>query len=266
MYKTIYYNINFPNLPPSFHDFRMVHLSDLHGAEFGAEQQDLLSGISGTHPDLIVMTGDMADSRAGAIDKGIELCRRLAAQWPVYYVLGNHEQVLSEEEKGVLQHHLQAAGVQILDNAWASVRRLKERLWFYGLTMPLVYYKDPLGEYERGIQFTLKEMEALCGEKDQAPGNYKILLAHNPLYFPAYRDWGADLTLSGHVHGGIIRLPYIGGVLSPDLSLFPRYDGGHFEEKGRHLIVSRGLGNRFLRRIWNPPELVVITLKRYKQN
>ena len=91
---------------------------------------------------------------------------------------------------------------------------------------------------------------------------YSILLAHNPLYYPAYRDWGADLTLSGHVHGGIIRIPGKGGLLSPDVTFFPKYDGGHFRENGKDLIVSRGLGNHFLVRVMNPPELLVVTLHR----
>ena len=95
---------------------------------------------------------------------------------------------------------------------------------------------------------------------------YNILLSHNPLYYPAYRDWGADLTLSGHIHGGIIRIPGLGGLLSPDLTLFPRYDGGHFTERGKHLIVSRGLGNHFLVRVMNPPEIGVITLARQKES
>ena len=93
-------------------------------------------------------------------------------------------------------------------------------------------------------------------------GEYNILIAHNPDYFPAYAEWGADLVLSGHVHGGIMRLPLLGGVLSPALRLFPKYDGGLFQEGGSTMILGRGLGSHTIPiRIFNPGELIVVTLE-----
>ncbi|SHH94836.1 metallophosphoesterase [Clostridium grantii] len=90
-----------------------------------------------------------------------------------------------------------------------------------------------------------------------------ILLVHNPKYFEKYSNWGADLIFSGHVHGGIIRLPYLGGLLSPDRRFFPKYDNGVYENNGNKMIVSRGLGNSHLNlRINNKPELIVVTLKK----
>ncbi len=177
----------------------------------------------------------------------------------MYYAIGNHEQTLKPEVWSEAARQLKAAGVCILDNESTAIERNGQHIWLRGLTTPLVYYKDPLGEYERGIHFTKAEAMAYLGELDRR--QFHILLAHNPLYYPAYYNWGADLVLSGHIHGGIIRIPKLGGVLSPDLSLFPRYDAGHFERHGRHLIVSRGLGNNFLFRVMSPPELVVIRLE-----
>ena len=103
-------------------------------------------------------------------------------------------------------------------------------------------------------------LDGLIGKAEEE--SYQILLAHNPEYFETYADWGADLTLSGHVHGGIMRLPVLGGVISPKLVLFPKYDGGHFIRKDAHMVLSRGLGMHTIPiRIFNPAELVLIHLK-----
>lgn len=149
-------------------------------------------------------------------------------------------------------------GIKVLYNSWETISRGGSYIKIYGLVTPMIYYKDRLREYKRGVSFTKTDAERFLGKTDASC--YQILLAHNPLYFPSYRDWGADLTFSGHIHGGIIRIPGMGGLLSPDMTFFPKYDGGHFEEQGRHLVVSRGLGNHFLMRVMNPPELVAVTL------
>lgn len=261
-FRTVHYKIYSKKLPPGFRGFRIVHLSDLHGALYGAHQELLLRQIKAARPQMIVMTGDMADDTDHAVPRLMDLCRSLCPHYPVYFVAGNHEQCLKGGLLQGLLAELKALGVTVLDNGWRTVSRRGDFIRVYGLVMPMVYYKDPLGEYERGIQFSEKDTEKLLGKAE--PSCFRLLLAHNPLYFPAYRDWGADLTLSGHVHGGVIRLPGLGGLLSPDLSLFPKYDGGHFEEQGRQLVVSRGLGNHFLFRVHNPPELVMLTLYQKK--
>lgn len=225
---------------------------------YGEKHGLLLQKIHKEKPHLIMMTGDMADNTEHAVSRLLDLCGRLCRHYPVYFSAGNHEQCLKKNRFAGLMAEMKALGVTVLDNEWCTVSRRGAYIKVYGLVTPMVYYKDPLGEYRKGIHFYREDAEKLLGAAD--PSCYKILLAHNPLYYPSYREWGADLTLSGHIHGGIIRLPGLGGVLSPDLTLFPKYDGGHFEEGGRHLIVSRGLGNHFLFRVNNPPELVVITL------
>ena len=103
-------------------------------------------------------------------------------------------------------------------------------------------------------------LRKLLGTPDRE--KFQLLIAHNPVYFDAYADWGADLVVSGHVHGGIMRLPFLGGVLSPSLTLFPKYDGGMFREHGSTMILSRGLSSHTIPiRIFNPGELIVIELK-----
>lgn len=209
---------------------------------------------------MVVMTGDMADHSENSVRRLAGLCGRLGKRYPVYYIPGNHEQCLEPGQLSQLLRRLESLGATVLENKWCTVSYKGAFIKLYGLVMPMKYYKDPLrADYVKRIYFSEGDTRKLLGEAD--PSCYKILLSHNPLYYPSYRDWGADLTLSGHIHGGIIRIPGLGGLLSPDMTFFPKYDGGLFTEKGKHLIVSRGLGNHFLVRIRNPEELVVVTLE-----
>ncbi len=259
MFRTTHYTICSHRLPLPFQGFRIAHLSDLHGALHGSGNELLIQEIHRAKPAMIAMTGDMADQFPASISRLTSLCRQLCSHYPVCFTLGNHEQALQKPVLAELLKDLQKSGVILLKNSHYTISRGEASLNLYGLVTSMVYYKDRLGEYRRGVHFSAEDTEALLGKAD--PSRFNILLAHNPLYYPSYREWGADLTLSGHIHGGIIRIPGLGGLLSPDLSFFPKYDGGCFHENGRHLVVSRGLGNHFLFRVMNPPELVIITLQ-----
>lgn len=266
MFQTTYYEINSPKLAKSFHNFRIAHLSDLHGSLHGPGNSDLIHQIYKEHPDIVVMTGDMADDSKHAVTRAKHLCLRLRKHYPVYYVVGNHEQTLPDDIRKSYLSELKSAGVVVLDNNFCEINRTAngqtDQIRLYGLVTPMVYYKDIFGEYQRGAHFSARDTRDALGHLD--PAYYNILLAHNPLYFPSYRDWGADLTLSGHIHGGIIQIPKLGGLFSPDMRFFPTYDAGQFTDAGKHLVVSRGLGNNFLTRINNPEELVVIILKTHE--
>lgn len=261
LFERVRYSICSEKIPPEFYGVRMVHLSDLHGAWFGKNHNVMIKAIESFQPDMVLMTGDMADSGREGMESSLVLCRRLARRYPVYYSIGNHEMTLDCKCRKEFFRQLKRWGICVLDNEWQTIVRNGAHIRICGLTMPLVYYKDPLGEFQWGIQFKKEDMERTLGKAD--PECYTLLLAHNPLYYPAYREWGADLTLSGHIHGGIIRFPEkrLPGLLSPDLRLFPPYSRGHFIEQGQHLIVSSGLGNRFLKRICNPPQLVELVLE-----
>lgn len=259
-FRVVRYTVLSKRVPREFDGYKIVHLSDLHGEAYGRDNNILIREIHKLKPDLIAMTGDMADHGKKSVLNFIHLCEELCRKYRVYYTSGNHEQELPAKVYAGLTGKMRKAGVTILENQKYTIAREGGLLKLYGLVTPLPYYKDPRSEgYVRGIHFSEENTRQLLGNADQACCN--ILLAHNPLYYPSYRDWGADLTLSGHIHGGIVRVPGVGGVLSPDITLFPKYDGGHFIEHDRHLIVSRGLGNHFLIRVFNPPELVVVTLK-----
>lgn len=261
LFEKVRCSIRSEKIPPEFYGVRMVHLSDLHGAWFGKNHSLLIKAIDDFHPDMVLMTGDMADSKRGGLESSLALCRRLARRYPVYYSIGNHEMTLEPGCRNIFFRQLKQWGICVLDNEWQTITRDGGQIRICGLTMPLVYYKDPLGEFQWGIQFEKEDMERFLGKADLECCT--LLLAHNPLYYPAYREWGADLTLSGHVHGGIIRFPgkKLPGLLSPDLRLFPPYSRGHYIEQGKHLVVSSGLGNRFLKRICNPPQLVELVLE-----
>lgn len=272
MFKTISYTLKINNLPAEFNNFRIAHLSDLHGQLWGNHNRELLKPVFDFRPHVIAMTGDMAGETDASFPELFSLIKKLSSAFPVCYSLGNHEIRMSPEVCKQLLKGLKTAGAQILDNSCVyltpggscclkSDRKQTDApsLKICGINIPLFYYKDPLAKpYRPDAWLTAEDIRRLigpCSQKEPV-----ILLAHNPAYFPSYAEWGADLTLSGHVHGGIVRLPFFGGVLSPDVSFFPKYDGGHFLENNRHLIVSRGLSSQFLPRINNPMELIFITL------
>ncbi len=260
MLRTVRYNIVSPRVPAEFDGFTIAHLSDLHGELYGQKNCILEKKIHEINPDIVVMTGDMADTKDGSVFTAANLCLKLLKRYPLYYVQGNHEQAMTPAEWMWLRESIRPSGVMVLENQWQTIFRKGAFLRIYGLVMDMPYYKDPKRDgYVKDIHFSAEDVRQALGEADEDAFN--ILLCHNPLYFPSYRDWGADLTLAGHIHGGIIRIPGVGGLLSPDLTLFPKYDGGHFEEEGRQMVVSRGLGNHFLFRVMNPAELVAVTLK-----
>lgn len=243
---------------------RMVLLSDLHNKSFGRENSRLLQKIDEIAPDEILVAGDMLTATAGHdYSQALTLMERLAGRYRIHYGMGNHEYRLGlypdqypEMYEGYMRG-LKSAGIEPLINdrtylpAW--------NVDVCGVQIDRRYYKH----------FCQKPMERAYLEnllgmprKDA----FQVLIAHNPAYFENYAEWGADLVVAGHVHGGIMRLPVLGGVVSPSLTLFPKYDGGRFEDGKSTMILSRGLGSHTIPlRIFNPGELVVIDLMPDKQ-
>lgn len=258
MLKSITYHINSPKIPKAFDGFRILHLSDLHSACFGKGNQKLLAAAGRARPDIIVMTGDMVNGSDKPFPGFLRLAGNLARKWPSYYVLGNHEQTLTDRLKEPLLSDVKKAGVRLLSNDYCALDRNGAQIRLYGMHFHMRYYRDFHHDYDRHAHFTAEDLKELVGPAPK--DSYNILLTHNPLFFPSYAKWGADLTLSGHIHGGIIRLPVLGGLLSPECRFFPKYDGGLFADGGRCLEVSRGLGNNFAWRVNNPPELPLLVL------
>ena len=240
-------------IPREFDGFKIAQISDLHNAQMGDANEKLLAMIKEADPDIIAITGDMIDSRRVDIQVALDFAKEAIKIAPCYYVNGNHElRVLEYEE---LKEGLEDLGVIILENAKATITKEDESLTIIGLSDPSL---------ESGYIYT-EEGEVLnlyLNKLSKRDDNYKILLSHRPEYFELYFEAGMDLVLSGHAHGGQIRLPFVGGVIAPHQGFFPEYDGGLYIKEETNMIVSRGIGNSlFPLRFNNRPEVVLIELQ-----
>lgn len=240
---------------------RIVLLSDLHNQRYGRKNAVLLREIDRLKPDLVAVAGDMFTPEEGRTEHvALNLMETLAGKYPVCYGIGNHEYIMKLDTNffGVRYERyargLRKAGVLLLENEHADITLKGIPIRIYGLQLPWRFYRR--FSYRR---LPLEEMRSYLGTGTQE--RFQILLAHNPMCFSTYEKWGADLTLSGHLHGGFIRLPLVGGVISPQCVPFPKYDRGIFEKNGHYMTVSAGLGSHHdLPRIGNPAELVAIDL------
>lgn len=240
---------------------RFVFLSDLHNHEYGKQNEQLLTAIDEIKPDFIIIGGDMLNAKPGApLGKAVSFVQRLAEKYPVYYGNGNHEYRLRlyPEKYGDMywkyKSELDRAGVHHLENRTEIIYLKNKKINICGLEIDRKYYR----RFEKACM----QQDYVESELGKRPSGYSILIAHNPEYFSQYAAWGADLTLSGHVHGGMIRLPKVGGVISPRLRLFPKYSGGIYKNSGKRMIVSRGLGMHTIPiRIGNRAELIVVNLE-----
>lgn len=234
---------------------RIVMLADLHGTVFGTENRRLLQKIRTLCPDMVCIAGDMTVKDGGGAAECIALCRKLSELCPVYYAMGNHEARMEGYE--AFCSGLRKAGVFVLDNEYRTCFLAEMKICIYGWNADECYYYKCWQRQELPVE----ELQGQLGFPEK--GAYHVLLAHNPEYFQVYRAWGADLVLSGHVHGGIARLPFLGGVISPSLRLFPKYDAGEFRDGDAVMVLSRGLGTHHIRlRFFNVPEISVIDLGR----
>lgn len=252
------FTVSSPLLPAGFDGLKIVQLSDLHNKVFGKNNAPLLRLIEGENPDITVMTGDMISHGAPNTEEFLALVKRLTEISEVYYVNGNHElSDLSEEAFEYAAETMAGYGAVCLDNDYTDIFRGEDMIRICGLCYSAEYYRG-VREYKRGWKaFMLTDMIDYLGLKE--PEVYTILLAHNPLDFDVHAEWGADLSFGGHVHGGLVRLPFIHGILSPERRLMPKYKEGVYNVGSSFLIASRGLG-RF--RIHNPPEVVSATLRK----
>ena len=244
--------------PKVTNGFRVAIIADLHGFSYGKGNERLLSRIREVKPDLILIAGDLIVRKKTA---GYQNMAAFAAELPKiapsYFSFGNHESraELQFPEFVSFVEALQKSGIVFLRNECRKVTVNADSLTLYGLEIPISYY-------EKRKEQTLPEgfLTGTFGSCDQK--TYSILLAHNPAYGDAYFRWGADLTVSGHTHGGLVRIPGGRSIISPELTFFPKYDGGHYTQDRKHLVVSKGLGTHtFHIRIFDRAELVLIDVK-----
>lgn len=259
-FKVTYYQIHTTKMQIDAEAKKIIFLSDLHNHEYGKKNRRLLQAIVKEQPDLILIGGDMLVGKPHRLpEPALNMVMQLPKIAPVYYANGNHEQRMKEntEKYGHVfsqyRKKLKDAGVHFLENT-SAVEELD------GLCVRMTGVELPSETYDkfRRYHLTKEEIDRQVGTAENC---YQILLAHNPVYFDTYKEWGADLTLSGHLHGGIVRIPGWRGVITPQAFLFPKYSGEMTEEDGQAIVVSRGLGTHTINfRLFNVPELVVLEI------
>lgn len=231
-------------------DFKIVQISDLHNKMFGKDQRRLIKKIERLNPDIIVITGDLVDSRRYNLNKALKFINSAIDIAPIYYVSGNHEARTRMYTK--VKETLEDAGVIILDNTMISIN---SNIDIIGVPDP--DFLDDFFFNSTNTSEIINILEKYCNDE-----KFQILLAHRPELFSLYSEYNIDLIFSGHAHGGQMRLPFIGGIFAPNQGFFPKFiEGMHVQNKST-MYVSRGLGNSiFPFRIFNKPEIVVVTLK-----
>ena len=237
----------FESLPPQFDGLRVAELSDLHGRSFGKNNVHLLRTLQKARPDMICICGDLFDEKTD-LTMLEPLLTGLTDIAPVYYVTGNHEwQVKNLRE--ILQK-MRAWGVTVLENEGRVLSR-------GGAEMVVAGVHDPCGPYD------MKTPAALVRELRSAQGNdFILMLSHRNDELAMWSQLGVQLVLSGHCHGGVVRLPFVGGVFGTRRELFPEYDAGVYRQDGTTLFVSRGLGYTNVHfRLFNRPHVPIMILR-----
>ena len=268
------YEIKSPRLTGLRRRTKILFLSDLHNRVYGYANQDLLRAVQDEKPDLILIGGDMLVGKENVpFRPALDFVRQLPSVCRVLYANGNHEGRMKEyPEKydGAYEDYkkkLKESGVLFLENEVIGMTLHGQKMAVCGLELPVCTYRKFHKSDVKSSDITRyvsgsggKKGECINPDAGQS-GVFTILLAHNPAYMDAYLEWGADLILSGHLHGGLIRVPGLGGVVTPQGFLFPKYSGEMTREGDQTVIVSRGLGSHTLNvRLFNVPELISITL------
>lgn len=246
------YDIVDSRIPKEFNEYKIVQVSDFHNTKSNKLTGDLVKEIKIQNPNVIVITGDLVDSRKTNIDVAISFIKRIKDIAPIYFVTGNHESRISKY--GVLKEKLEKESVIVLDNKAEVLEIDDAKINLIGINDPNMSYHP----YALDSEKIKNELTDTNYDKN----NYSILLSHRPELFDTYVDNELELVLTGHAHGGQVRIPFIGGLVSPNQGYFPKYTGGKIKEDNTNMIVSRGIGNSIIPfRINNRPELVVVQLK-----
>ena len=260
-FKVTHYTIHTPKIDANAKPVKIAFLSDMHNQEYGKRNNRLMQALIRENPDLILIGGDMLIGKENVSPAPAwRLIRQLPRIAPVYYTNGNHEQRMREnvatygESYPLYKKALEEAGVRFLENESVVKTLDGTKLRITGLELPSQTYTR-----FKKVPVSRENLLDLVGEAEE--DMYQILLAHNPTYSATYKEWGADLVLSGHLHGGVARVPGWRGVITPQACLFPKYSGEMTREGDKTIVVSRGLGSHTISfRLFNTPELVMMEL------
>lgn len=246
------YQIDAPELDGNL---RIALITDLHSCKYGEKQTELIAAISAQNPDVVMFSGDIFDDEIPD-DNTAYLISGIADQYPCYYVSGNHEywagQSAYDEKMAILEEY----GVTVLSGNWEMISVSDAQICICGVSDPEAAKLDP--------DYSFTEQLALL-DADRPENVYTILLSHRPEYIETYAEYGFDLVLSGHAHGGQVRIPLLlNGLYAPNQGFFPKYAGGKFDSEDTTMIVSRGLARESTRlpRIFNRPELVIVDINK----
>lgn len=252
--ETTHYHVSSQNIPAEFDDFTIVQVSDLHNKDYDGR---LVEKIMQENPDIIAVTGDLIDRNRTNLSVAIKALDEMTDLAPVYFVTGNHE-----VESGLykeLREALSELGVIDLDNSYDILAKEGSEIGLIGIEDPASYTVEEVQLKESTGQRFLEVIER---NMVNTGTEYNILLSHRAEMMEIYSLANIDLALTGHTHGGQIRLPVLNGVFAPSQGFFPKYTSGLYERDNTKMVVSRGLGNSiFPFRINNRPELIVVTLK-----
>ena len=241
------YKLEVPGLPQAFSGFRIVQISDLHGEEFGENSERLIKHVRAQSPDIIALTGDIAD-----FSTDMSVLERLIPQLveiaPVFYVSGNHEWGSRTISK--LESILTGNGATYLKNEYIPLEKDGSRIIICGV-------EDPNSWSD------IKHPDELIDElRANYPDDVVLLLGHRNYWVTEYPDLDVSVILCGHAHGGIVRIPFVGGLLDTTHRLFPKYAAGIYESGNYQMVVSRGLSDSIsVPRFLNTPELVTVELQ-----
>ena len=236
---------NYPNV-------KFAVISDLHNKkiENNCKIFDILREIK---PDFIIFAGDMISRKTTDFSNLEIVCKKASEIAKVYAAPGNHELSIYLRGLEIYRKILKKYNVSYLENETVST---DENFHITGLVLKYDIYKDENDSYKNLKDYTIKQLKTDAGDLKKG---FNLVIAHNPNCFETYCKWGADVVVSGHVHGGIIRLPFVGGLLSPERKFFPKYSLGEYKKEKTHMIVSAGIG-KF--RLFNPSEIVEIILEK----
>ncbi|MBK5424647.1 MULTISPECIES: metallophosphoesterase [Bacillus] len=239
-------------IPSSFKGYKILQISDLHNKKFGDNQDVLIQKVKSINPDIIAITGDLIDSKSYDAEISMQVIRELVKEYPVYFVTGNHEKWSGKYNS--LEKKLKKQHVTVLRNEHVIIQKGGHEINLLGIDDP----EFNTGDIDEG---SIVKDAIVKAKIETQPDRYNVLLSHRPEFLEEYAEEQVDLVLSGHAHGGQVRLPFIGGLVAPNQGILPKYTAGLYEQQNTSMIVSRGLGNSIIpQRIFNRPEIVVVQL------
>lgn len=252
------YTITSTKIPKVFTGYRIAQVSDLHNAEFGENNYQLIEMLKKAKADIIVITGDIIDCYRTDIQIAVDFAEEALEIAPIYYITGNHEAHI--ENYIELEESLANVGVIILKDEYIYLQDENAYICLQGINDPSFTVDYHTGD-------TVSVVDGVLDNLEQKDAYYTICLSHRPELFQVYVEHDIDLVLSGHAHGGQFRIPFIGGIYAPNQGFWPDYDAGLYLEGNTSMIVSRGLGNSsFPFRVNNQPEIILITLQSEKDD